>query len=120
MMFLFKDKLPHCLRSSVVYKFQCTQCKSVYIGQTRRFLNKRISEHIGKSHLTGKILSKPRNSPVYDHIANSQCPSPDFDNFSVLYSSGFEFHLKILESLEVARCKPVLNRNVETLKLSLF
>ena len=120
MLFMYKDKIPSCLRSSCVYKYQCTQCKSVYIGQTRRFLHKRISEHIGKSHLTGKVLTNPRNSPVFSHIAQSKCPRPEFDDFSVLYSTGFEFHLKILESLEVARCKPALNRNVETLKLLLF
>ena len=120
MMFLYKDRVPKTLRSSVVYKFTCAQCQSAYVGCTTRHLKKRISEHIGISHLTGKQISDPKGSAVFEHCTVKNCNRPSFENFTVLYNAETEFQLKILESLEVNKSKPSLNRNIETLKLSLF
>ena len=43
-----------------------------------------------------------------------------FDDFKVLASSNFEFHLKIKESLLISRDQPVLNKNEASLPLHLF
>ena len=41
-----KDKLSPNVSSSLVYKFQCEQCDACYIGETRRHLQTRITEHM--------------------------------------------------------------------------
>ena len=61
--FSYKDKLPDVLRASVVYKFQCGGCNSIYVGQTGRHLCTRASEHLGKSSNTG--LQIMTNSTVF-------------------------------------------------------
>ena len=40
------------------------------------------------------------------------CDQPiSFDDFKVLASGNFEFHLKIKESLSISRDQPILNKN---------
>ena len=49
-----KDRVPFDLRSYVVYKFVCGNCKADYIGRTKRHLSTRIKEHLEtdkKSHV---------------------------------------------------------------------
>ena len=52
--FQVKDKLPHSLRSNVIYKFLCGRCNATYYGETYRHLSVRFGEHSGVSPLTGK------------------------------------------------------------------
>ena len=104
-----------------MYKFKCSGCNACYIGQTKRHIHTRISEHIGISHLTGKRIADPKNSSVFDHA--KVCPQksiPKFDNFSVIASEQSEFCLKIKESLIIDINKPVLNVNVSSIDLKLF
>ena len=37
--FQFKDKMPYCLRSNVVYKFPCGRCNATCYGETCRYLS---------------------------------------------------------------------------------
>ncbi len=125
--FPFKDRLPNCLRSGVVYKFQCGNCNVSYYGQTGRHLNVRISEHIGVSHLTGNILADPVGSTVFNHLKSCmfvhvmKCKcGRNLEDFSVLTSGASEFQLKIKESLLISKDKPTLNKAVSSLPLRLF
>ena len=43
--FPFKDRIPFAKRSHVVYKYKCQCCGALYVGQTRRNIHTRISEH---------------------------------------------------------------------------
>jgi hypothetical protein len=45
--FPFKDRIPCELRSHVVYLYKCQCCGALYVGQTRRHIHTRISEHMG-------------------------------------------------------------------------
>ena len=45
--FNYKDRLPLCSRSSVVYKFNCSLCEAMYVGSTSRTLCIRTAEHKG-------------------------------------------------------------------------
>ena len=51
--FQFKDKMPHCLRSNVAYKFSCGRCNATYYA-TCRHLSDRVGEHSGVSPITVK------------------------------------------------------------------
>ena len=63
--FSCKDTLSKSLQSYVVYQFACAGCKACYIGETKRHLNTRIEEHLGKykkSHIY--IFTPLRKSTV--------------------------------------------------------
>jgi hypothetical protein len=55
------------LRSHVVYQFTCQCCSALYVGQTRRHIHTRISEHMGVSPLTGKERSISTMSSILAH-----------------------------------------------------
>ena len=90
--FRFKDSIPNLLRSSVVYKYQCSGCNATYYGKTKRHLKVRISEHFGISALTGKNVKKlhtifhQRTLLLCDH-------TPSFDDFSIPTSESKDFKL---------------------------
>lgn len=107
-LFHFKDNLPGCLRSSVVYRFRCVHCTSGYVGYTSRTLKTRIAEHLGRSFRTGRPLSCPAHSSIRLH--SERCDhtvSPD--NFNILISAKSTLDLRILESIHILKLKPDLN-----------
>ncbi len=58
--FPFKDKIPHVLKSHVVYRFQCSSCTTAsYVGKTVRHIATRACEHAGISELTGIVRKNP-------------------------------------------------------------
>ena len=69
---LFKDQIPFAMRSHVVYKYKCQCCGALYVGQTRRHIHTRISEHMGVSSKTGNKLSVSQMSAVLTHHYLSQ------------------------------------------------
>ena len=78
----YKDRLPKCLRASVVYKFVCPRCGSQYVGSSSRTLGVRAREHAGVSVRTDQPLSQPPQSAIRDHaIACSTPNSLDLENF---------------------------------------
>ena len=54
--FQFKDQIPKCLNSMMLYKFTCKTCNSVYIGKTKRHYLVHQFEHLGLSVFTNKAL----------------------------------------------------------------
>ena len=66
-LFRFMYFIPKELQSRLVYKFSCGNCNVACYGKTERHHNVRSSEHIGISHITGKMVEcKP--SAVSDHV----------------------------------------------------
>ena len=55
--FFFEDKLSISLVSSVIYQYSCGQCSATYIGETRKQLKVRVSQHKGISFRTGNMLN---------------------------------------------------------------
>ena len=74
--FPFKDRIPIALRSYVVYQFTCQCCSALYIGQTRRHIHTRISEHMAVSPLTGKERSISTMSSILAHNTCTNTQSP--------------------------------------------
>ena len=50
----FKDKIPLCLHSNIVYKFGCGRCNNIYHTQNWRDFKVRAAEHSGILPLTNK------------------------------------------------------------------
>ena len=118
--FNFKDKISNEIRSLVSYKFQCSSCNTTYIGKTKRHFKVRVSEHMGVSPLTGKVLKSNNSSTaVRDHML--VCDTKvSYDDFSIIANSSNDFRLKIQESLLIKRDNPHLNKATESLPLILF
>ena len=121
--FPFKDRTPMLMRSRVVYKYTCQCCGALYLGQTRRHLHTRISEHMGVSPLTGKkraTTSFPTSSiQAHTRQTNHAISPKDFSIISSCRSSS-NFELLIHESLLISKYKPSLNENISSTPLSLF
>jgi len=66
-----KDALPISSLSNVVYQINCMDCDATYVGQTKRTLYTRVSEH--RSHLK---RNPAQNSVITDHRVNFK---HDFD-----------------------------------------
>ena len=119
--FNYKDRLPKCLRASVVYKFVCPRCGSQYVGSSSRTLGVRAREHAGVSVRTGQPLSQPPQSAIRDHaIACSTPNSLDLENFSILGMTNNIVDLRILESIYIFKLKPVLNNSISAFPLHIL
>ena len=109
------------LFSGLVYKYKCGGCNATYYGKTKRHFKVRISEHLGILHLNEKKVKIDNNKPtaIQEHLlCCNYCPS--FEDFSILTRESNDFKLKIMESLLIARDKPILNKADSSLPLELF
>ena len=106
-----KDLVPQSLRSSVIYKFNCAECNSVYVGETSQHLSTRVREH----------LYSDKNSHIFKHVKSSDkrtrfCS----DNcFTVLDTASTYNQLKIKEALHIMWEKPILNKQIKHFDISL-
>ena len=117
--FKLKVSIPLHLRSNLVYKYQCSNCNITYYGESERHLEVKGAEHISTSPLTGKRVNNNKKSSVKDHclLSGHVC---SFEDFSVLNYESHKFKRLIKESLLVTKDKPLLNKQVKSLKLELF
>ena len=117
-LFRYKDRLPKCCESTVVYKFSCASSGASYIGSTVRNLHSRIDQHLGKSVRTGKFLANPDPSPIREHSFSCDTPVSS-DDFSILCRATRQLDLHTLESLYIFRQRPVLNNMQSSVPLQI-
>ena len=117
--FKFKDSIPLHIRSHLIYKVQCSNRNITYYGEIERHLKVRTGEHINMSPLAGKRVNNNKNFSVNDHCLLS-CHVCSFEDFTVLNYESHKFKRLIKESLLVTKEKPLLNKQVKSLKLELF
>ena len=83
----------------------------------------RVNEHIGISLRTGKQYTynpnNPNNTAVLNHIHKCKCKA-SIDDFEIVGTAKNDFHLRIKESLIIQKDNPVLNKNVNSIPLTLF
>ena len=111
--FSSKDKMPSDLRARVVYKFLCAGCNACYVGQTTRYFDTRVHEHLHKQ-------SQP--SSVFKHLAaNAQCKEAcNTSCFEVIDTDTSSFRLEIKEAIHNEWLKPSINKQKQLLKLSIL
>ena len=117
--FPFKDKIPGELRSHVVYLYKCQCCSALYVGQTRRHIHTRISEHMDVSPLTGEKRSVSTMSGILAHIHTTKHQISPSD-FKILSTASSEADLLIRESLFISKLNPTLYANIRSTTLDLF
>ena len=67
-LFQFKDRLEKKIRSGIIYRYTCSNCKVTYYGKTFRHFYTKAAEHMGISNLTGKQLKNVKQSAISDHL----------------------------------------------------
>ena len=119
--FSFKDRIPKCLKSHLIYNFKCGSCEASYVGKTFRHYQIRTSEHLGISKLTNKPLSYSENTATairkHQHYENHNNTA---ESFKIIGYAKNESHLLIKESLSIQQLNPVLNKTVKSAPLYLF
>ena len=108
--FLFKDQIPKCLNSMLLYKIMGNTCNSVYIGKTKKHYLVRQSEHFGLSVFTNKVLRySDRDATAirkhYHHQNHVNCT----DNFKIMGNSVNNYFLHLKESLLILKLRSSLN-----------
>ena len=100
-------------RSKVVYRANCWDCDSFYVGKTKRRLHDRKTEHF-------KALSQGCHaSALADHVISTG-HNIKWDHFDILTTGKSDFQYKIKETLLISELKPSLNENVGSEKLFLY
>ena len=114
--FKYKDQLPKAMRSCVIYKYSCASCNASYIGETKRQLTVRVSEHQGRSFRTNNLLLNPSHSAIRDHM--EECDTPfNLNNFEIIGTAQNVTDLQILESLFIVKMRPTLNNMTSSYQL---
>ena len=120
--FGFKDSLPKCMDSFLLYKYTCDTCNCVYIGETKRHFLVRAYEHLGVSVLTNKESKYNENTATavskhchdHNHI-------PNIENFQIIGHANSKQHLLLKEALLIGVVKPtIINIQKFSLPLELF
>ena len=120
---VFKDRIPHSVRSHLLYRYTCNSCNAIYIGKTRRHYLVRIFEHLGISLRTHKKFTynpnNGNNSAILNHVNGHQCVGKE-ENFKVIGSASNDYHLCLKESLLIHKNRPGINTNDNSIPLKLF
>ena len=100
--FCLKSQCSVFFKADVVYKFTCSRDESIsYVGETRRQLFTRISEH---------CTGKDKKSAVFNHLYNCiECQNSNISqNFEILQSCD-KFSIYSVEAILIAKHSPKLN-----------
>jgi GIY-YIG catalytic domain len=99
---------------SCVYEIPCKNCDAVYIGETKRSLATRCSEHFLSCRKAFSIQKVP-TSEIHDtglpHHAFNLKHEFDFQNAKVLRTEPHSTKRKILESIEIEKSSNSVNLN---------
>ncbi|RLU15076.1 hypothetical protein DMN91_012963 [Ooceraea biroi] len=107
-----KDKLERKNKTDVIYRINCKDCDVCYVGQTKRHLNTRISEHLSdikKCENNWSVVSKHRDNVDHEF---------DWSEVEVLHQ---EKHLRkrlIAEMFYIKKHKTSINLQKDTDNLS--
>ena len=107
-----KDPIEEKKKSGAVYKISCKSCNQVYIGQTGRTLQHRITEHKRALNSTDNVLYN--TSAVAVH-AITQKHRIDWDNAKVIAFEGNLHKRCLLESWYIRNEEFPMNRESGTL-----
>ena len=102
-------KNDHC---GVVYKINCLNCESSYVGQTKRKLKTRIKEHktdIKKSTSEISVVSRHRVNEMHDF---------DWDNIKILDTEQSLMKRRISEMIHIKNQISGINKQSDTESLS--
>ena len=107
---LGKDRLEKNDCSNIVYKVDCKNCPSSYVGQSRRKLLYRVNEH------TRDVKKLSKNSSLATHVNNTN-HTIDFENIKIIDSEKSYKKRLFSEMLNIQFSDHTLNRMEDTINL---
>ena len=95
---------------SGVYRINCDNCDSEYIGKTARNFKIRFKEHV-----------KDPNSNIYQHLKdNNHKISCIENNLEIIHNNTDDRTLRVLENIEIRRAvlnnSPLINAQIDICK----
>ena len=119
-LFRFKDALPMCMRSNLIYHFSCaSSCEASergYVGSTSTL---GCRSHMGVSYRTNSRLAHPPHSSIWLHCEKCDVPVKP-DNFKILVQCSSKIELRLLESIYIFKLKPPINDTASALPLQII
>ena len=112
-LFCFNNSREKKIRSGIIYRYTCNNCKVTYYGKTFRHFYTRAAEHMGISNLIGTRLKNVEQPAISDHLLQCNC-TINFDDFDVLAAESNKFKLLLRESLLIKLDKPILNMTIKS------
>ena len=111
--FKYKDILPFMSRSSVIYKYVCSQCEVTHTSHftyfTSRALHTRVAELRGRSFRTNNILANPSHSSIKAHCGGT-CNTPVSSSaFTILDSAPDFCKFSYFKKLQLFKLNPSIN-----------
>ena len=106
-----KTCIPKFVQSYVIYQVTYVGCNACYIGKTKGHLETRIEEHVGKDKNL-QILKHLQESPHFTEVS-------DFDCFDVIDCDTSHFRLQLKEVMHITWKKPILNKHIEHVILTI-
>ena len=106
-LFNFKDKIINSKKSNVVYRVNCADCGSFYIGKTKRQLVVRLEEH------KKGVGQEEYKSALFKHQKQTG-HKIDYEGVEVLDSADSDRKLLLKEMLLINLHKPDLNTQVKS------
>ena len=119
--FQFKDQIPKCLNSMLLYKSTCNTCISVYIGKTKRHYLVRHFEHLGLSVFPKKALRySDKDATAIHRHCHHQNHVNCTNSFKIVENSVNNYFLQLKEPLLILKLKASLNVAKKLMLLYLF
>jgi len=103
-----KDTLLTKNNKNVVYKLSCKNCDATYVGQTKRKLNTRITEH------KNDINKKTDNHSVITEHRIDKNHEFDWDNPKILDREKYYYKRLVSEMINIKSQKNSLNMQTDT------
>ena len=103
-----KDSLSKHEKSGLVYKINCKNCESSYVGQTKRKLKTRIKEHkadIKKPSSEISVVSRHRLSEMHNL---------DWENIKILDTERSLIKRRISEMIHIKKQTRGINKQSDT------
>jgi hypothetical protein len=97
-----KDPVPEEKQCGIIYKFECKECHSTYIGETARAFKTRAKEHCS--------IKRSTPTAIAEHAINSRHRAEPSD-FKILVKETSTQKRKIREALKIKIERPALNRD---------
>ena len=97
-----KNRTPPEKRKSVVYEIPCQDCEHVYIGETGRTLQKRVTEH------RSAVRRFDKNNGIAVHAWNED-HAVDWEAARIISTAPHYWNRRTLEAIHIQQRSPTMN-----------
>ena len=105
-LFRFKDKVKDKFKQTFdIYRINCAECSSFYIGKMERIMGYRYKKHIYKPKSGAKTPNK--NAPYKHGVLKGH--QIDYEGIEIINRADSYFKLCIKEKLHIVEDKPDMN-----------